>query len=168
MARFINRIGERFERLLVTAEGKTDALNKKFWICQCDCGNEIEVRADALTSEKTRSCGCLQKDELSLRKVHGYRYGSDDYKTHHKDLRLQRKYGITLEDYFEIIDRQDGQCAICSTDISELDHTAHLDHCHETGRVRGVLCRRCNTGIGMLDDSADLLIKAAEYLNNMR
>jgi len=168
MTRLINRIGERYERLLIIAEGKTDHLNKKYWVCQCDCGNEIEVRGDSITSGKSRSCGCLQKDELALRKKHGYRYGSDSYKTHHKDLRLQRKYGITLEDYFEIIDSQDGQCAICGTGISELDHTAHLDHCHDTGKVRGVLCRRCNTGIGMLNDDSELLIKAAEYLTNAR
>lgn len=168
MARFIDRIGNQYERLEVIAEGRKDSQNRKYWICRCDCGNEIEVRTDSLTSGRTRSCGCLQKDELTERKVHGYRYGSDEYKKHHKNLSLQRKYGITLEDYFEIIERQDGQCAICGSEINELDHTAHLDHCHETGRVRGVLCRRCNTGIGMLNDDAELLVKAAEYLTNAR
>lgn len=160
--------GQKYGRLTVLKRDES-VVGRGVWVCECDCGNLHTVRGENLRNGRTRSCGCYQKEEMSSRTFkHGLEYGSDDYKTHHKDLRLQRKYGITLEDYFEIIDRQDGQCAICSTDISELDHTAHLDHCHETGRVRGVLCRRCNTGIGMLDDNADLLIKAAEYLNNAR
>lgn len=168
MSRYIDRLGDRYTRLLVIAEGRTDDLNKKYWVCQCDCGAEIEVRSDSLTSGKTQSCGCLQKDELSKRQKHGYRYGSDEYKQHHRDLRLQRKYGITWNDYLEIIESQDNECAICGTSISELDHTAHLDHCHDTGKVRGVLCRRCNTGIGMLNDDPDTLMKAVNYLINAR
>lgn len=168
MSRLIDRQGERFGRLLVVAEGRIANRRRSYWICRCDCGNEVEVRTDSLTSGKTTSCGCYQRDELSKRKIHGYQYGSDEYKEHHRDLRMQRKYGITLDDYYDIIESQDNQCAICGTSISDLDHTAHLDHCHDTGKVRGVLCRRCNTGIGMLNDDADLLTKAAEYLNNLR
>lgn len=168
MGKFVDITGEKFGRL-TALNYIADYKGRNAWVCLCECGTFTATRASNLTSGRTKSCGCYQKDAASKRKLkHGYPYGSDEYKEHHRDLRMQRKYGITLDDYYDIIESQDNQCAICGTSISDLDHTAHLDHCHDTGKVRGVLCRRCNTGIGMLNDDADLLTKAAEYLNNLR
>lgn len=62
---------------------------------------------------------------------------------------------------------QNGLCAICSFDLSETSQDrirTALDHSHRNGKVRGLLCSRCNCGIGQFKDSVDLLIKAAEYL----
>jgi hypothetical protein len=73
---------------------------------------------------------------------------------------LKRKYKLTPEQVVELTEGQGGRCAICRRK-SELV----VDHCHETGRVRGMLCRRCNLGIGHLDDSAQMVRAALLYLS---
>ncbi len=71
----------------------------------------------------------------------------------------KHRYGITDDEYKERIAQQDNKCAIC-----ELRTPISVDHCHVTNRIRGILCRQCNTGIGQLNDSPDLLRKAIKYL----
>lgn len=87
---------------------------------------------------------------------------TDKRKRQQKDAILRRTYGITLEQYEEILRDQGGGCAICGAvpDQRSLD----VDHCHETGAVRGLLCGSCNNGIGRFQDDPDLLEQAAEYL----
>lgn len=77
------------------------------------------------------------------------------------DLSLRKRYGITWEDRLKKVQEQDGKCAICSTECNELV----VDHNHKTGRVRGLLCRKCNTLLGMADEDALILQAASEYLN---
>ena len=81
-----------------------------------------------------------------------------------KALRLA--YGITLEDYEEILKVQEGKCAICGSGESQHPATELLviDHCHETGKVRGLLCNSCNRGIGFFVDDPARLLQAAVYL----
>lgn len=81
-----------------------------------------------------------------------------------KEARLLKKYGLTLEAKSAIIDQQGGVCPICQTD---LDFTIqHVDHCHLSGCVRGVLCSKCNQAIGLLNDNTDSIRRAAEYLSH--
>lgn len=75
---------------------------------------------------------------------------------------LWQKYGMTPEDYEILRDKQKGVCAICK--LLPGNKRLHVDHCHETGRVRGLLCSGCNTGLGSLGDSADNLLSAIAYL----
>ena len=76
-----------------------------------------------------------------------------------------KKYGITEKDYQEILASQGFKCAICGADHQETkDAALRVDHCHETGTVRGLLCNKCNTGLGLLGDTADAIMKAAAYL----
>jgi hypothetical protein len=74
-----------------------------------------------------------------------------------------KKYGLSLADYRAILDRQDGKCAICRDDLKG-DKNTHVDHCHSTGVVRGVLCNRCNLAVGMLRNSSTIALAAARYL----
>ncbi|MCU1693912.1 MAG: hypothetical protein JWM64_3003 [Frankiales bacterium] len=78
-----------------------------------------------------------------------------------------RSYGLTLELYRALVHEQDGRCAICEEPEKDGWDLA-VDHCHRTGRVRGLLCRRCNVGLGLLRDRSDLLRAAAEYLDDAR
>ena len=82
-----------------------------------------------------------------------------------RDLSLQRLYGITSEDYDEILESQGRVCGKCKR--SPPDHRKKflaVDHCHKTGKVRGLLCDNCNRGIGLLGDTVESLTEAVEYL----
>jgi hypothetical protein len=69
------------------------------------------------------------------------------------------KYGLTIDQYHALQERQDFLCAICHE-----DKPLHIDHCHSTGRVRGLLCKGCNSGIGMLRESPEIMARAANYV----
>lgn len=75
-----------------------------------------------------------------------------------------RKYGITSDEYNELFESQQGRCAICGGHQTEFKKRLHVDHDHDTGQVRGLLCGTCNTGLGMFRDNIDLLDKAIKYL----
>lgn len=81
-----------------------------------------------------------------------------------KNNHLKRTYGITLNQYNEMLTIQNHCCLICKRHTSELKHALHTDHCHATLKVRGLLCFNCNQGLGNFKDSMGLLISAFEYL----
>jgi hypothetical protein len=82
--------------------------------------------------------------------------------------KLQYRYGITVEDYNFLLQQQNYSCAICKTkDPSSKRKSSnkfHVDHCHSTGKVRGLLCNSCNAAIGYLNDDENNLIAALRYL----
>lgn len=71
----------------------------------------------------------------------------------------ESRYGISPKDYERMYTKQDGKCFIC-----EIDKDLVIDHCHDTGVVRGLLCRKCNSGLGLLQDSTIVLQKSIQYL----
>lgn len=75
------------------------------------------------------------------------------------------KYGITLDQYNAMLEQQGGGCAICGAATNKNGKALFVDHCHDTGKVRGILCYRCNTGLGSFKDNAVLVAKAVSYLN---
>lgn len=75
------------------------------------------------------------------------------------------KFGFTSDDYNYMFDQQHGRCAICGKHQSEFTNRFHIDHNHKTDRIRGLLCFRCNVGIGFFNDDIDNLKKAIAYLN---
>jgi hypothetical protein len=89
-----------------------------------------------------------------------------------RDRQLQRNYGITLAEYEERLRMQGGVCAICGTepmladrvDARWVDSLLVVDHCHETGVVRGLLCSTCNLAIGYLKDDPNRMLSAAAYV----
>lgn len=82
-----------------------------------------------------------------------------------KDRTLKRKYGITLETFNKMLDSQGGHCALCpATPQDQKNGTLVVDHCHNTGKIRGLLCNPCNTAIGLLKEDKEVLRKAIGYL----
>lgn len=81
-----------------------------------------------------------------------------------KDQNLRRYYGISLADYLKMLEAQNGRCKICGTDTPGGKGTFHVDHCHNSEKVRGLLCHNCNVGLGHFKDSKTLLLKATLYL----
>lgn len=74
---------------------------------------------------------------------------------------LKVRYGLTPEQYAELLKAQDGKCAICGITP---ERKLCVDHCHTTNRVRGLLCDHCNRGIGAFRDNPSLLLKAAKFI----
>ncbi len=73
-----------------------------------------------------------------------------------------KKYGITADEYLALVEKQDGKCGICRVNDPDLV----VDHCHNSGQIRGLLCNRCNRAIGLLGDTYESLQAAADYLKD--
>lgn len=129
-----------------------------------------------MCKEATRRYRAKHKERLeALRQTDEARQKERDrskitYIKYKSDIRFKgilRRHKITKEDYDQMFDKQNGQCLICKIDF----HTAglkntHIDHCHRTQHIRGLLCNKCNQGLGLFNDQPDLLDKAADYLRN--
>jgi hypothetical protein len=78
---------------------------------------------------------------------------------------LMSNYGLTIMDVVTMLDERDGTCDICKQYIGMYHNVdTHIDHCHTTDTVRGILCRPCNLMLGNAKDSAEVLLNAIEYL----
>lgn len=91
----------------------------------------------------------------------------------HKNWALKRSYGITADQYKEMLSSQNGVCVICKCREMSIAPTSkkyrhlHVDHCHTTGKIRGLLCSQCNTGLGSFKDSIENLKSAIRYLGGV-
>lgn len=86
------------------------------------------------------------------------------HKRKSKKHRLRKYYGITLEQYHKMLKDQDYRCAICDIHNDELTRGLAIDHDHETGEIRGLLCVKCNTILGQANDNIEILINSINYL----
>lgn len=90
-------------------------------------------------------------------------YKHEAYRQRELLRRRAKKYGLREEDFLKLLLSQDGRCAICKK-MSQPSTDLHIDHCHQSGKVRGLLCSGCNMAIGRLGDSLEYLRSAYEYL----
>ena len=124
--------------------------NKSSWCRDCCAENARKWRAGNL--ERARQ---YDRDRADRQKTGPAREWQRFY-------RWLSRYGLTPEDYHVMFEAQDGVCAICGTSPDE--RPLNIDHDHETGQVRGLLCGRCNTGLGHFGDDVDRLRSAISYL----
>ena len=85
-----------------------------------------------------------------------------------RELYLQRTYGISENEYNAMILSQNNSCIICGKEFSSIwgADAPVVDHCHITGKVRGILCNECNRGLGYFHDNKEALMNAINYLSN--
>jgi hypothetical protein len=92
------------------------------------------------------------------------------YRDKARHLNYQKHYGISLDDYNEMLLKQNGVCAICKKhqikSARNHDNYLSVDHCHSTGKIRGLLCNKCNQGLGLFGDSVESLLIAIQYLQS--
>src|SRR4051812_6310943 len=105
--------------------------------CAADADCSVEVYAKALC--KPHYMKEWRRKNRAHHDAYMWRYG------------LRRRHGMTVEEFHTLHDRQEGACAICSRAFAST-RECHVDHNHQTGRVRGLLCHGCNTGIGLLGE----------------
>lgn len=97
-----------------------------------------------------------KKRDVILAQERGYRVSNPEA---YRRTRLKHRYGLTFEQHRAMFDSQGGRCALCKEKTA-----VDVDHCHDTGKIRGLLCRGCNVGLGQLGDTVDGLLRAIEYL----
>lgn len=149
-------LGEKYNYLTVVKEAyydkqKGDSNRAKYIDLVCDCGKTKSYREDKVKAGKYKSCGCVWEYTGKNGKDWGH---------------LQRTYGMSEEDYNRLLETQNGLCGICKTDQSWNNKSKHffVDHCHDTGKIRGLLCDRCNRGLGYFKDDKEALAAAIKYL----
>jgi len=158
MGKLIDETGNTYGRL--TAVEHLGGHPAK-WRCDCECGNKAIVRGDSLRKGLTKSCGCLQKEvAAAIAKSRAVYEGETSYEKH-----IHKNYGLTPEKHLAMQEAQDYSCAICGKHEDELGYKLRVDHNHDSGKVRGLLCNGCNTSLGHFGDSVDGLQKAIDYLN---
>jgi hypothetical protein len=129
--------------------------SKKYWI-----KNKEHI------SQRVKKYRRLNMEKIRLQRKYQY---NEAQKEHKRVYRIKRMYGIDDNKYTELLKKQGGVCAICK----QTEYSKHwcgktmklaIDHDHKTKKVRGLLCSRCNNGIGRFEDSINLLQNAIDYL----
>ena len=109
---------------------------------------------------KGRAYHARHRDRINAKQRETRRANKELNRERNFKYNLKRNYGLDLQTYEGLVDKQAGLCAICQTKPEKLV----VDHCHKTGRVRGLLCDPCNTGIGRLQDDVLIVAAALKYL----
>ena len=136
---------------------------------------EITTKQNNLFKDGLRLCtSCSEiKTVNSFRKNSTYTHGvthqcKDCLRGYNRENKrswnIKNIYGLSLERYDEMIIEQDSKCKLCDTDFSNMKTQPHIDHCHSSNQVRGLLCSNCNTALGLFKDNTDTLRKAIKYL----
>jgi hypothetical protein len=115
---------------------------------KCCCGKALDYH-------------CENK-ERNNKKSHLYHINNKDRERNHY---YKQTYGITLEDRDRLIEKQNFKCLCCETDLRLLpQREVHIDHCHKTEKIRGVLCMNCNTALGYVLEDAERTHKLELYI----
>ena len=143
---------------------KTPYYAKKSTGYCANCINKI-IHIKPKLELKTKICNLCER-ELDIKKFSCT--GSGHYKSSCTQCtNLKAIFNISYDEYYKLLESQDFKCAICVNPETSLRHSnknLSIDHCHETGKIRGLLCTNCNLSLGGFKDSIDNLLKAIEYL----
>lgn len=138
--------------------------------------NNLEVDVIALEEALEKSEVKVRKCSKCLKTTHGEanialnyaKCGKAGYQRYCRECqsghRIKRLYGLTQQDFNVRLKAQGGRCAICKDVLTLREGMTAIDHCHTSGRVRGILCRGCNLGLGHFKDSPASLHQAILYL----
>jgi hypothetical protein len=119
-------------------------------------------------SDKTKFCSTkcrrtsyitINKDKL---KADAYKWNANN-PLKRKEIKLKRYYGMTVDTYYKMNEDQKEVCKICGNKCMT-GRELSVDHCHKTGKIRGLLCSKCNSGLGSFQDNVENMLKAIEYL----
>ncbi len=92
-------------------------------------------------------------------------YNKPENKLKYKNQTLKNTFGISLDEFNKLLEKQNGVCAICfKPESTKRNKTLAVDHDHKTGKIRGLLCSHCNRGLGLLKDSPEIIMEAIKYL----
>lgn len=184
------RIGDKINNWTIISECIKNKYGKDSYLCECKYGNKGYVEGRALVKELSKSCGCLrlvdkntQKERIKEYKKQYFQKNKEkisarnrerqkeqrklDYKKYGKDrYSLKSRYGITINEYEEMIKKQNNKCFICGKELNIHINSDYpcVDHSHRTGKIRKILCKNCNTLLGLSDENLEVLRRAITYL----
>lgn len=169
---------------------KNDIKRGRTQFCSLDCHNKNQQeqsaqRVEKILATKSKQCNfCYQTFPLQnffksskskdgfgayckkckvLKNSKSWKANKHKHLDARKNSHLIRTYSISLKEYKAMLNKQDGLCAICfgkNKDKRKLS----VDHCHKTGKIRGLLCTKCNQAIGLFNDDPAILVRARKYL----
>jgi len=114
--------------------------------------------------------GCYQISRRAYQQSYMRTYNKSDYCPEKREESRVKSYGLTLEDYDNLLKNQGGGCAICGSKTPKTPRNGRfcVDHNHETNEIRGLLCAPCNRGLGLFGDSPQVLSRAVQYLHDKK
>ena len=111
-------------------------------------------------------CGEIEEHNVGqtqCKKCYGKWYLT--YQNRKRDLHYKKKFGISLKEYDALLNEQEGKCACCGKSGEEGRYkNMAVDHCHKTGKIRGILCSKCNRAAGLIGDTSEGALKLYNYL----
>jgi len=172
--KFIDLTGKRFGRWLVLEKTSIRLNGFVCYLCLCDCGTKRIERS--INIKQNSSCGCLQKEIVSTRGRLNYKllHTSENWIKSGETRRIYAKqcanflydivntYKLSPKDWTQLILRSNGKCEMCKINFKNA-RSLCIDHNHKTGKVRGLICIRCNIALQLLDNP-NLLSLAKDYL----
>ena len=176
MAKFKNRVGERYGRLLVTSHAGKDARNKHLWLCKCDCGNEKVVVSDNLSSGKSKSCGCLLREFLKRK---GNQYGLYEDRqeamlkvqySHLKRRHTKNNMVGVVIDYEKFKKLSKSKCKYCGTEYSKViedrlnESKSQKRLSEEILKINGI--DRLDSNIGYTNENSVACCKTCNFAKN--
>ena len=161
--------GMVFGRLTVLRSTGRYQNGRLIWKCRCLCGKLKDVNALYLTTGGTKSCGCLYRETVQRlaasrkgKRSNYWKHGRSGTPIYERELHLKNAYGLSLNQYTLLLRSQNYKCAICKKSIKSVG-TLCVDHDHKTEKVRGLLCRNCNSILGLAKESIVILSNAIKY-----
>lgn len=132
------------------------------------CPTKKKLKKSTEFSDGTKLCSTCEERKL----LSEFNFSNSNHTAYRPYCRVCQilitkrvKFGISPEEFLKLSKEQNNCCYICNSPNQNHYHLA-VDHCHNTGKVRGLLCNNCNSALGFMQDSPDLLLKAAEYLKS--
>lgn len=129
------------------------------------CKQELSLDSFYLRKTRVNQSQSECKECTRVRRAKWWK--SEAGKLSSQNTKLKRRFGITLQQFNEMLSERNNQCQICGAKESCLGHSLAVDHCHTTGQIRGLLCKACNVGLGNFKDNTKFLQAAIQYLTTV-
>lgn len=149
-------------------EIKRDIEQQEKTCCVCSIRKSFSCFYNFKNKSDGKSYRCKQCDDEARKKWKELNVEAAKYSSRRNNLKA--KYGIDIDDYIKMLEKQNYRCAICCASSNNVKGKTRklwnfaVDHCHKTKQIRGLLCNSCNRAIGLLQDDVTILRKAADYL----
>jgi len=128
--------------------------------------NRKEYHREYNSRESTKR----RRKELYRARIEHYKRRDRDHyyknQARHRELQMAKRYKISVEEYRHMFEKQHNLCAICKKPESTKNKVLSVDHCHKTGKVRALLCGKCNKALGFFEDNLYVLSKVKEYIEH--